>query len=129
MNRIAQEAARVRPADLRAARDALVEAARIGRRQPRRAWRSTLAGAIGIAAPEAHAYLDPGAGSMLLQVLLGGLAGVGVLAKLYWRRIRDLFARRGERGGRRKKTEQGKSDPPQRSDSRGAAPESEHGGR
>jgi hypothetical protein len=32
-----------------------------------------------------YAYLDPGSGSMLLQVLLGGVAGVAVIVKLYWR--------------------------------------------
>jgi hypothetical protein len=35
----------------------------------------------------AHAYLDPGSGSMLLQLLLGGVAGISVLARLYWRRF------------------------------------------
>ena len=39
----------------------------------------------------AHAYLDPGTGSMLLQVLLGGFAAVGVIAKLYWHRLASLF--------------------------------------
>ena len=34
-----------------------------------------------------HAYLDPGSGSMLLQVLLGGFAAVGVVARLYWHRL------------------------------------------
>ncbi len=33
------------------------------------------------------AYLDPGSGSMVLQVLLGGVAAVAVAAKLYWRRL------------------------------------------
>ena len=33
-----------------------------------------------------HAYLDPGSGSMLLQVLLGGFAALGVAIKLYWQR-------------------------------------------
>jgi hypothetical protein len=33
------------------------------------------------------AYLDPGSGSMILQVLAGGIAAVGVAAKLYWRRL------------------------------------------
>ena len=55
------------------------------------------AAALCLAAPEAHAYLDPGAGSMLLQILLGGLAGLGVLGKLYWHRIRGLFGARGAR--------------------------------
>jgi hypothetical protein len=39
----------------------------------------------------AEAYLDPGSGSMLLQVLLGGVAGVAVIAKLYWGRLLSLF--------------------------------------
>jgi hypothetical protein len=33
------------------------------------------------------AYLDPGTGSMLVQLLVGGVAAVGVAAKLYWRRL------------------------------------------
>lgn len=39
----------------------------------------------------AHAYLDPGSGSMLLQLVLGGLAGLAVIAKLYWHRLLGLF--------------------------------------
>lgn len=41
--------------------------------------------------PTAHAYLDPGSGSMLLQVILGGAAGLAVLIKLYWQRVLLLF--------------------------------------
>ena len=33
------------------------------------------------------AYLDPGSGSMILQILAGGVAAVGVAAKMYWRRL------------------------------------------
>lgn len=36
----------------------------------------------------AWAYLDPGTGSMLLQVILGGIAAIGVALKLFWHRIR-----------------------------------------
>jgi len=36
----------------------------------------------------AWAYLDPGSGSMLLQVILGGVAAVGVVCKMYWYRIK-----------------------------------------
>lgn len=39
----------------------------------------------------AAAYLDPGTGSMLLQALLGGVAAVGVIAKLYWHRLTAAF--------------------------------------
>ncbi len=33
------------------------------------------------------AYLDPGSGSMILQILAGGVAAVAVTAKLYWNRF------------------------------------------
>lgn len=33
------------------------------------------------------AYLDAGTGSMLLQVLAGGLAAVAVAGRLFWNRI------------------------------------------
>jgi predicted membrane channel-forming protein YqfA (hemolysin III family) len=39
-------------------------------------------------APSAFSYLDPGTGSMLLQVILGGVAAVGVALKLFWHKIR-----------------------------------------
>lgn len=39
------------------------------------------------------AYLDPGAGSLLLQILLGGWAAAFVLVKLGWKRIRSIFVR------------------------------------
>jgi hypothetical protein len=32
-------------------------------------------------------YLDPGSGSMILQIIAGGLAAVAVTAKLYWGRL------------------------------------------
>ena len=35
----------------------------------------------------AFAYIDPGTGSLLLQLLLGGLAGLAVIRKVYWRRF------------------------------------------
>ncbi len=39
----------------------------------------------------AEAYLDPGTGSMMLQVILGGIAAVGVAIKLYWHKLRVYF--------------------------------------
>jgi hypothetical protein len=33
------------------------------------------------------AYLDPGSGSMILQMIAGGTAAIAVTAKLYWRRV------------------------------------------
>jgi CBS-domain-containing membrane protein len=48
----------------------------------------SLAVALSIVAQPAFAYLDPGTGSMLLQVILGGIAAVGVALKLFWHKIR-----------------------------------------
>jgi hypothetical protein len=47
-------------------------------------------------APRADAYLDPGSGSMVLQVLLGGLAGVALVVKLFWHRILQIFGMKGK---------------------------------
>ena len=35
----------------------------------------------------ALAYLDPGSGSMIVQLVAGGAAAVAVTAKFYWRRV------------------------------------------
>jgi hypothetical protein len=40
---------------------------------------------------ELVAYLDPGSGSMILQLLAGGTAAVAVTGKLYWRRFLRLL--------------------------------------
>jgi hypothetical protein len=37
------------------------------------------------------AYLDPGSGSLLLQALVGGVAGAAVFAKMYWRRAKRFL--------------------------------------
>ena len=47
----------------------------------------------------AEAYLDPGAGSMLLQVLLGGTAAAGVLVKVFWHSLTMPFRRRPSDNG------------------------------
>lgn len=41
------------------------------------------------------AYIDPGAGSILLQAVLGGAAGVAVLVRMYGQRLRDRLKRSG----------------------------------
>lgn len=38
-----------------------------------------------------HAYLDPGSSSMVLQMLLGAVAGVVVFFKFFWRKFLALF--------------------------------------
>jgi hypothetical protein len=37
------------------------------------------------------AYIDPGTGSLLLQMIAGGVAAAAVTTKLYWRRLRRVF--------------------------------------
>ncbi len=50
---------------------------------------------INILAPQllTIAYLDPGSGSIILQLVLAGLLGAGVLVKVFWRKIKALFGR------------------------------------
>jgi hypothetical protein len=40
---------------------------------------------------QVDAYLDPGSGSMLVQLLLGGVAGAAVIVKLGWQRLRSMI--------------------------------------
>ena len=42
----------------------------------------------------AHAYLDPGTGSILVQSLLAGIAGAAAVVSLYWQRIKAFVNRR-----------------------------------
>ena len=39
----------------------------------------------------ALAYLDPGTGGMLIQIVLGGVAGLAVAGKLFWHQIKSFF--------------------------------------
>jgi len=36
-------------------------------------------------------YLDPGSGSFLLQLLIAGLAGIGIAIGASWSKIKRLF--------------------------------------
>ena len=47
---------------------------------------------LGLPSP-AHAYIDPSAGSLLLQLILGGVAGLMVALRLSWKRLTGLFGR------------------------------------
>lgn len=46
-----------------------------------------------------YAYLDPGSGGMLLQLLFGGVAGAIAITKLYWDQIKTKIC------GRKKQSE------------------------
>jgi hypothetical protein len=36
-------------------------------------------------------YLDPGAGSLIIQVILGVLLGAGVAIRVFWKQIKSFF--------------------------------------
>jgi len=42
---------------------------------------------------EAHAYLDPGTGSYILQILIAGLFGALFMLKVFWGRIVGFFSK------------------------------------
>ncbi|HSR52808.1 MAG TPA: hypothetical protein VLV83_18445 [Acidobacteriota bacterium] len=39
----------------------------------------------------ALAYMDPASGSLILQIVLGGIAGAAVALKMFWGRITSFF--------------------------------------
>jgi hypothetical protein len=45
-----------------------------------------------------HAYLDPGSGSFLLQLLLAGILGGAFIVRSQWTRIKGFFRRLFRRG-------------------------------
>ncbi len=50
--------------------------------------------------PHPLTYLDPGSGSLLLQLALAALLGVAVLVRAFWSKIKAFFARLFGRGGK-----------------------------
>lgn len=65
--------------------------------------------ALVLIVPDAHAYLDPGSGSAILQGVLGALAAIALTLKLYWHRFLRLI-------GLRKPSDQGQRETPARSE-------------
>jgi hypothetical protein len=54
---------------------------------------AVIAAAIMLWTAPAYAYLDPATGSILLQGLLAGVAGLLVVLRLYWGRVTAFFRR------------------------------------
>jgi hypothetical protein len=60
--------------------------------------------AVSLTPVEAHAqYLDPGAGSIIVQAVIAVVVGVAATTRIYWYRISAFFGRRS-----REKSEGGK---------------------
>lgn len=50
-------------------------------------------------AHDAHAYLDPGTASIILQGIIGGIAAAAAAGAIYWQRVKSFFSRTLGRGG------------------------------
>jgi hypothetical protein len=48
--------------------------------------------ALIVSSSQAHAYLDPGTGSMLLQGAIAGIATLAFTMKIYWHRIKAFIS-------------------------------------
>jgi hypothetical protein len=48
----------------------------------------------------AYAYLDPGTGSLILQAVIGVIAGALVALRIYWDRVKSFIKRKNSRDGR-----------------------------
>ena len=46
---------------------------------------------LALTSSSAHAYLDPGTGSIVLQAVLAAVVGAAVTLKLYWMRVKVFF--------------------------------------
>ena len=80
-------------------------------RKPRTLWWAVLLAGwwTMVIAHDAEAYIDPSAGGMLVQLLLAGTAGVAVLGKLYWTRIKRMFGAAGEASSKPAQTDSDQS--------------------
>jgi hypothetical protein len=56
-------------------------------------WFSLFLLYFGLVALPAQAYIDPGSGSFIFQVVVGGLLGAAFAIKTFWRRIVGVFRR------------------------------------
>ncbi|MEI6634448.1 MAG: hypothetical protein WCP22_11625 [Chlamydiota bacterium] len=54
--------------------------------------------AAALSPPCACAYLDPGTGSYVVQVVIAALVGGGFALKIFWKRISDALRRLFSRG-------------------------------
>ena len=42
--------------------------------------------------PDVFAYIDPGTGSIIIQMIIGGLVGTGIAVKVFWYRIKSALS-------------------------------------
>ncbi len=46
-----------------------------------------------ISTDTSFAYIDPGSGSMILQVLIASILGILTAVKIYWHKIKSYFSK------------------------------------
>ena len=57
----------------------------------------TVAG-VSLFSPKAHAYLDPGSGSLIIQLIVAALIGASMTLKIFWSNITAFFTKRKKPG-------------------------------
>lgn len=58
--------------------------------------------------PVANAYIDPGSGSFIIQMLVGAALGASLAIKVFWRRLVSFFT-----GRKRDDADEEQQSPPQ----------------
>jgi hypothetical protein len=57
------------------------------------AFFAILGGLLVVTSTSAHAYLDPGTGSYMLQMLVAGVLAALFVARAFWSNLKEKFAR------------------------------------
>lgn len=60
------------------------------------------------AIPVANAYMDPGSGSFIIQMLVGAALGASLAIKVYWRKLVSFFT-----GRKRDESDEEQQSPPE----------------
>jgi hypothetical protein len=50
-------------------------------------------GIYAVSIGDAFAYLDPGTGSIIVQGIIGAIAGGLVVGRMYWHKFKSVFSR------------------------------------
>ena len=53
--------------------------------------------ALLLSAMDAHAYLDPGSGSLLIQALIAGFLGASFYVAMSWKKLKAFFQARRDK--------------------------------
>jgi hypothetical protein len=62
---------------------------------------------------QSYAYLDPGTGSFIIQMLIATLVGGLFMIKVYFKKIKDFFKRKFSKGGSDEHSQGGSDEHPQ----------------